>query len=90
MTINSHINKLRDRARHFIRVNTKVDFLSLKLHLECTGTDLLLALGELINEQVVELERDGWQIIIRKKDYSASKIPVPPPLTASRKASNSR
>lgn len=72
MPINPHINKLRDRISHFFQVNKKVDFLSLKFHLRCTGTDLLLALGELMNEQVVELEKDGWKIIIHKKNEEFS------------------
>lgn len=85
MPINSHVNKLSDRVRHFFRVNKKVDFLSLKLHLECTGTDLLLALGGLINEQVVELERDGWKIIIQKKSYP----PITSPQSTTKNSDNS-
>ena len=66
-SFNSQINKLRDRVKSFIEINDKVDILDLKLHLECNQSDLLLALGALLNENIIELNRDNWKLIVTKK-----------------------
>lgn len=68
MIINENIHKLRDRIKNFLQVNEKADLMDLKLHLECKETYLLLALGELVNEQHIILEKDGWKIIVNKKN----------------------
>ncbi len=66
MSINSHISKLRDRVKDFLEINERVELVDLKLHLECKGTELLLAIGGLMKDGLVELEKDSWKIIVRK------------------------
>ncbi|MFH1415010.1 MAG: hypothetical protein ABIH89_02855 [Elusimicrobiota bacterium] len=66
MSINDNIGKLRERIRNFLQVNDKVNTVELKLHLECPETDLLLALGGLVTEGLVDIERDGWNIIVKR------------------------
>ncbi len=66
MSINSHISELRDRVKDFLEINERVELLDLKLHLECKGTELLLAIGGLMKDGLVELEKDSWKIIVYK------------------------
>lgn len=65
MEINTNILKLSVSIFEFIQTEKEIDLLKLKLKFECTGTDLLLAIGVLINEKKVILERKDWQLIVK-------------------------
>lgn len=73
MELTSVVQKLRDRVRKFLDINNKVELVELRLHLECPGTDLLLALGQLIYKNEVEVNREGWKIIIIRKNLPDGK-----------------
>lgn len=68
MTIlNNDIVKLQDRIKTFLEVNHSVDIIRLKLHLETRETDLLLAVGYLLQSNLINICRDGSDLIIEKK-----------------------
>ncbi len=53
------IRELAERVKKFLSVNEKARLSDLKLHLGCTGTDLLMASGWLVKEENAEIKRDG-------------------------------
>ncbi|MBN2407149.1 MAG: hypothetical protein JXJ19_05580 [Elusimicrobia bacterium] len=64
VNINPEIDKLKERVEAFLEVNRKVELTELKVHLDCRGTDLLLALGMLSCSGRTSFHRDGHRMLI--------------------------
>jgi len=64
--LNPGIDRLRERILSFLEVNTRVSVLDLKNHLECSESELLLALGGVISGNNAIVEKEGWELFINK------------------------
>lgn len=63
MTAAVELEELRNQIWSFFQDNERAHLLN------CTGTNLLLALGGLLIEERVELKKEGWETIIPKTTH---------------------
>ena len=66
MSLREDLGNITERIQSFLKINSSVYLLDLKLHLGCRETDLLLALGWMLKEGSIDIKREGWRTLIIK------------------------
>ncbi|MGM0441890.1 MAG: hypothetical protein ACQEQC_05680, partial [Elusimicrobiota bacterium] len=67
MEFEERVKKLSKRVSDFLEVNEEVDIIKLKFHLNCKGSQLLVALGILLKEDKLTLTENRGNIIISSR-----------------------